>query len=108
MRASGVGGGRRAPDEQARRLGLDGDVGEQFLYELELRDRPRELPPLARVRHRRVEAALRDADAAGAERDPAVVERRHRDLEAGSDVPEARVVRHAHAVEEELARVLSA
>ena len=30
-----VGEGGRAPCEHARRLGLDGDVGKEFLHELE-------------------------------------------------------------------------
>ena len=48
-------------------------------------------------------------DAAGAERDAAVVERRHRDLEAGAELAEpVASSRDADAVEEELGRVLRA
>ena len=73
-----------------------------------LATRPAELPALARVCDRRVEAALRDPDAPGAERDAAVVERRHRDLEALAELAEPRRVGDADAVEEELGGVLRA
>ena len=108
MALAAVGGRGGAPDEQARGLGLDRDVGEQLLHELEARDRAAELRALLRVGDRRVEAALRDADAAGAERDAAVVERRHRDLEAGAELAEPVGVGDADAVEEELGGVLRA
>ncbi len=107
-RCPAVGGRRRPADEQARRLRLDRDVGEQLLDELEARDRPPELPAVLRVRDRRVEAALRDADAPGAERDAPVVECRHGDLEPAAHLAEHAVRRHPHAVEEELRRVLRA
>jgi hypothetical protein len=87
-------------------LGLDRDVGEQLLHELEARDRAPELCARLRVGDRRVEAALRDAHAAGAERDAPVVERGHRDLEAGAEVAEPVGVGDADTVEEELGRVL--
>src|SRR5581483_524128 len=60
------------------------------------------------VRDRRVEAALGDPHAPGAERDAAVVERRHRDLEAAAELADERVVADLYAVEEELGRVLRA
>ena len=48
---------------------------QQLLHELERRNRPSELTPLARVREAGVQAALRDPDTARGERDAAVVER---------------------------------
>src|SRR3954468_11249195 len=46
---SAIGSRRGAQDEQARRLCLDGDVGEKLLHELKARDRPAELRALLRV-----------------------------------------------------------
>src|SRR6266511_2121752 len=98
----------RPPREQARSLSLDRDLRDQLLDELERGDRPAELLPLARIRNARLEAALADPDAPGRQRDPTVVERRHRDLEALALRAEPRRVRHADAFEKELARVLRA
>src|SRR5262249_58871195 len=81
---------------------------DQLLDELEARDRFAELRPLARVADRGGEAALRDPDAAGGERDAAVVERRHRDLEAVALGAESVGVVHPDVLEEELRGVLRA
>ena len=97
-----------APREQPRGLGLDGHLGEQLLHELEASDRATEGAALARVADRRVEAALRDAHAPRRERDPADVERRHRDTEAAVELAQAVLIGDAHRVQRELRRVLCA
>src|SRR5581483_156920 len=79
-----------------------------LLHELEARDAASELLSLLCVRDRCVQAALRDPDAACAERDPSVVERRHRHLEPAANLADDRLVADVNAVEEELGRVLRA
>ena len=64
VRRAGVGERRRPPGQEPRRLGLDVHLGEQLLHELEGGDRLAERLALLRVADRRVEAALRDPDAA--------------------------------------------
>ena len=60
------------------------------------------------VGDRRVQAALGDAHATGTERDAAVVECRHRDLESLAELADPVLVGHTYAVEEELGGVLRA
>src|SRR5215210_3634889 len=78
---SGVGGERSSPGEEARGFGLNRDLGEELLHELERCDRPAELLPLLGVGEAGLEAALPDPDAAGGERDAPVVERGQRHLQ---------------------------
>ena len=56
-------------------------------------DRLAELAPLARIPHGSVQATLRDADAAGADRHAALVQRGHRDPETPTLLAEARRIR---------------
>ena len=74
---AGVLGGRGPLGQQARRVDLRRHLREVELDRLELADRLAELPPLLRVRERRLERAARDADREGGDRDPAAVEDLH-------------------------------
>ncbi len=59
--------------------------------------------PLVGVLHRRLQARPDDADRAGGDREPALVERVHRDLEALALCADQVLGRHLHVREEELA-----
>src|SRR3954471_12328412 len=78
----------RAADEHPGRVALDDHVRDQLLDELEAGDRDPELLALGGVAHRRIDASVADADAAGGDAVATRVERRHRDLEAIADLAE--------------------
>src|SRR5829696_5218169 len=65
-RVPGPGVGRQSgpPGEQAGSVGLDGDLGQQLLHELERGDGTAELAPFRRVGEAGFEAGLADADTA--------------------------------------------
>ena len=86
-------------DEQPGRVPLDDHLGDHRLDELEAGDRNAELLPLGRVGHRRVDAPVADADAAGGDGVAAEIEGAHRDLEAVADLAEHRIVGNLDRVE---------
>ena len=84
-------------------LDLHAHVGEQELQTLEVADRLPELLALLGVAECVVERALGDADGLSGDRDPGVVERAHRGLEAGALVADHPIGRQADVVEVHLA-----
>src|SRR4029450_7081807 len=99
---------RGSPGEQARRLGLDGELRQALLHELERCDRAPELLPVLCIGDACLEAALADPDAARRQRDPTVVERRQRHPQPAALFAEHIRRRNPHTVERELTGVLRA
>src|SRR5215204_6445438 len=108
MPGPGVGGQRSLPGEQASGVRLDGDLRQQLLHELERGDGTAELAALGGVGETGLEAALADADAAGREGDPALVQRGERHFHAASLLSEHVLGGDTHAIECQLAGVLRA
>jgi len=96
---------RRFPDENTSGLDLGRHVDELLLHRLELPDRLPELPALVGVGECEVVAALREPDTHRGHRDAAAVEDLQELLEALSARAEQVRLRHAHALERQLARV---
>jgi hypothetical protein len=102
MSVTGAPRGER-PSRLARQRPAGGDIGghvrDHHLHGLPIRDRPAERDPPAGVRGGFVQRPLGHADHAGRQRDPAVVEERHRHLEALANLTELPVPVEPQAVE---------
>src|SRR4029079_9193761 len=97
-----VGARRRVVDHEPSGVDLRRGVCEHPLDPLIHRDRLAELLALLRVRHRRIEQALRDPDGMRRQTEAAHIERAERDLEALAVRADEVRRRHAHVVEVEL------
>ena len=100
--------GAGAPDEQARGLDLHRHLGQLERDALLRQQRLAERLPLARVVGRVLERGARDADGAGRDLRPRVLEEVHRDEEALAVLPEQAVGRNARVLEDERAGVRGA
>jgi hypothetical protein len=87
-------------EQRARRLQLGRHVGQRELGVLEIGDRLAELLALLGIGDRLVEAALRPAQRAGADVEPAAVEPHHRDAEALAFAADQVFDRHADSLED--------
>src|SRR6185312_8562319 len=81
VRLPGIERRSRAPHHEARRLELRRHIGELELQRLELGELAAELPALADMAERRLEAGAGAAERAGGDVEPAAIESHHRDLE---------------------------
>ena len=96
---------RGAPDEEPAHLGAGGHLGDELLDQLVLADLLAEGVPLVGVADRRVETGLGEADRAGRDGEPALVDGAHRDEEALALLADPVLDGHRHVVEVDEPRV---